>query len=701
MPRLDDKLQKRLERKRIFGIAAHIDAGKTTVSERMLYVSGVQYRPGLVDEGTATMDFEEEERERGITIYSAAIDLPFKEFEFTLIDTPGHVDFTAEVERCMRVLDGVVLVFDSSTGVEAQSETVFRQALRHEVPRIAFFNKLDKVGADWEASLQSIRDRLGVEPVSLQIPHGIGAEGEDLGLVDLVKRRFFRYRGRGADSRLEIEEWPADEAESFEAERLVLIEAVADRDDDLLEAFLEDQPIGADALIAALRRQTLAGTLLPVLGGAALRGAGVEPLMEAVAAYLPSPLDVHVPTAYEVGSRKERGLVLDPSAPLVAQIFKLVATRHGSLAWARIYQGTLEQGMQCRNTRTDKPERAQTLLRLQAGDSENLKSAGPGDVIAIKGFRNARTGDGVTAIGEHLDFPSWDFPLPVISMAIEARKVEDRDHLLESLELLKSEDPTVDWHVDEETDQILVSGMGELHLEVLGHKLQRDFKLECQLGMPRVAYRESVATSVLLDEWVKASLPGHEIEVYLQLQLDPDRSLDQPQALVELEIEEGDAKRYAHAIEIAQQVLANNLRSGPGHGYPMTQLRATLRRLEGHDGSVPAVDQIEIGLSLLMRGLGKRPEFTILEPWMTLVVTVPEEYLSPVLGEIQAQGGIVQNVDVRGLMGEVRASAPLSRLLDFSTRLRSQSQGRASSTMQLEAYRPVPEELRRQLLGLG
>jgi len=697
MPALDEKLQKQLSRKRIFGIAAHIDAGKTTVSERMLYVSGVQYRPGLVDEGTATMDFEEEERERGITIYSAAIELPFKEFEFTLIDTPGHVDFTVEVERCMRVLDGVVLVFDSSTGVEAQSETVFRQALRHKVPRIAFLNKLDKVGADWEASLDSIRDRLGVEPVSLQIPH---SDGEDVCLVDLVKRRLFRYHGRGADAKLLVEDWSTEDADGFEAERLALVESVAEKDDELLEVFLEEQPIDPELLIAALRRQTITGALLPVLGGAALRGAGVEPLMEAVAAYLPSPLDVEAATALEGTQGKTRELSLDPQAPLVAQIFKLVATRHGSLAWARVYQGTLEQGMQCRNTRTGKPERAQTLVRLQAGDSENLKAAGPGDVIAIKGFRHARTGDGITTIGENLDFASWDFPLPVISMAIEARKIEDRDHLLESLDLLKSEDPTVDWHLDEETDQILVSGMGELHLEVLGHKLERDFKLECQLGKPRVAYRESVAKTIILDEKVRASLPGREIEVYVRLVLEPAEELDQPLALVELDIPASEAKRYAQIIEVAQQALVSNLRSGPGHGYPMTQLRLTLRKIEGPEGLPPAMDQIEIALSLLMRSLGKRPEFTILEPWMTLVVAVPEEYLSPVLGEIQAQGGLVQNVEVRSLLAEVRASAPLSRLLDFSTRLRSQSQGRASSTMQLDAYRAVPEDLQRQLLGL-
>ncbi len=697
---MDDKLQKQLSQKRIFGIAAHIDAGKTTVSERMLYVSGVQYRPGLVDEGTATMDFEEEERERGITIHSAAIELPFKDYRFTLIDTPGHVDFTVEVERCMRVLDGVVLVFDSSTGVEAQSETVFRQALRHGVPRIAFLNKLDKVGADWDASLDSIRERLGVEPVSLQCVHEEADGGEEICLVDLVKRRLFRYRGRGADAKLIVAEWPEGEIESFEAERLALVESVANRDDELLEIFLEEETASPEELIAALRRQTLSGSILPVLGGAALRGAGVEPLMEAVAAYLPSPLDVELPTTHESGSGKVRELALDPEAPLVAQVFKLVATRHGSLAWARIYQGSVEQGMQCRNTRTGKPERAQALLRLQAGGNEHLKTAGPGDVIAIKGFRQVRTGDGITAIGERLDFTSWDFPLPVISMAIEARKIEDRDHLLECLDLLKAEDPTVDWRIDEETDQILVSGMGELHLEVLGHKLARDFKLECQLGKPRVAYRESVSQPLLIDELVKASLPGHEIEVYFKLQIEPDPDLDQPVGQVELEIPESETKHFAHAAEVALHALEVSIRSGPGHGYPMTQLRATLKNVVDAEGEPPAADQIEIALSLLFRGFGKRPEFTILEPWMTLVVAVPEEYLSPVLGEIQAQGGIVQNVDVRGLQAEVRASAALSRLLDFSTRLRSQSQGRASSTMQLDAYRAVPDDLRRKLLGL-
>ncbi|MEZ5990353.1 MAG: EF-Tu/IF-2/RF-3 family GTPase [Planctomycetota bacterium] len=474
---------------------------------------------------------------------------------------------------------------------------------------------------------------------------------------------------------------------------------MANLDEALVERYLAEEELGPEELVAGLRRLTLEARALPVLCGAALRGIGVEPLLDGVVRFLPSPLDRPRPRGRDRHSGAPVVLQPDPEAPLAAQVFKLVATRHGNVAWVRVYQGTLEAGDQVRNSRVGKPERAQALLRILAGDTEQVERAVPGDVVAIKGFRNVRTGDGVTAPGSELDFPSWTFPLPVLSRSIEPRKVGDRDRLLECLDLYAAQDPTFDWKQDEETGQVLISGMGELHLEVISHALARDFKVDCVLGKPRVAYRETLGRAVRLDEEVRLRLPAREVAARVVVELLPDPALDKCAAEDALEAPEGQEKRFAPVREVARHALELELRAGPGHGFPMTQVRGRVLRCETPEGGPPPAEDVEIAVSLLLRGLADSPDLRLLEPWMRVAVTAPEEFLSPALGEIQALGGQVQQVEVQAPWAEVRATAPLSRLLDFTTRLRSVTQGRAAASMELEAYHPVPAEVRDALLG--
>ncbi|PIE23426.1 MAG: elongation factor G [Planctomycetota bacterium] len=672
----------------IFGVAAHIDAGKTTVSEHMLYLSGVQHRVGQVDEGTATLDFEEMERERGITIHSAAIDLPWRDHRFTLIDTPGHVDFTVEVERCMRVIDGVILVFDASRGVEAQSETVWRQATRHGVRCIAFLNKLDKLGADWDASIESIRTRLGAEPLSLQLVHEVDG---DLALVDLVGRRLLRFEGEKGGAECQVSDWPDEERELWELERSAVVEKVAECDEDLLESFLADEEISEEELQAAIRRQVLDQRLLPVLGGAALRGVGIEPLLDAVSGYLPRPMDLPAPLLAGEGEGVTEPVELDASAPVVAEVFKLVSTRHGPIAWLRVYRGTLVDGMQLRVPRLGKTIRVHGLFRLIADSQERLAEAGPGQVCAVKGLRGVQTGDTLCDPKRVVRFPEWDFPLPVISMAVEARSVDERDEMIKSLDLLGFEDPSMQWRMDEDTGQLLVSGMGELHLQILADRLSHGFGHEVLLGAPRVALRETIAESLRLSGDFEQQFPnGTTVFAHLDIEFSPLPDEELVEIAAQLPEELRSRRGFREIEQAALQALRAELSAGLAQGHPVTQLRVLLRNIAGREpGQLPTVEELEVGISLLVRDLSKKAKCLLLEPWMLLDIDVPEDRLSPVIGEIQAQGGEVRDVQVESALARIEARAPLSRLLDFSTRLRSQTQGRGSASMRLEQYRPA------------
>lgn len=683
--------------RRVFGVAAHIDAGKTTVSERMLFISGVQYRPGLVDEGTTVLDFEEEERERGITIHSAAIDLPWKDCRFTLVDTPGHVDFTAEVERCMRVLDGCVLVIDSSSGVEAQTETVWRQAVARGVVGIAFVNKLDKVGADWEASLRSLATRLGVRPLPIQLPWR--SPSDELEIVDLVARSVHRYEGSTAASAHAEVPWPDTVPEEWTLARLAMVETLAEHDEQLLELFVQDQEAPVGLLRRVLRRITLERAAMPVCGGAALRGIGVEPLMDCVAHCLPGPEDVELPRVVgEDGT--ERVLRLDPEAALGAQVFKVVASRHGAIAWVRVWQGTLRNGDQIRNSRTGRVERVHGISRLAGGAEESVDAAPAGDIVAVKGFKDLATGDGICAPKESFSVPTWEFPSPVIGMAVEARKSDDRDRLIAALSMIATCDPTMSWHHDEETGQLLVRGMGELHLEVLAHELRRSFNLEVGLGRPRVSYRESVARSIRLQKQVEHEVGTRTISVWLDVELVPAPDVDLP--VVEDCIAEDRLSTPVGRLvrERLEPAVRAELSSGLGHGFPAAQMIVRFHEIGKDDASVPTVEDFEAALALLFREVGRQEGLRILEPWMRLEVRVPEDTLAPVLGDVQACGGEVHDVKVEGLGATIDAIAPLSKLLDFTTRVRSLTQGRGAASMQLSGYREVPASDRDKVLGI-
>ncbi len=662
----------------------------------MLFVSGVQYRPGLVDEGTTVLDFEDEERERGITIHSAAIDLPWQKQRFTLVDTPGHVDFTAEVERCMRVLDGYVLVIDASKGVEAQTETVWRQASKRSLVGIAFINKLDKVGADWDRAIASIEKRLLVRTVALQLPWR-EADGR-LVLVGLVHKCVHRYDDDRAAATHSETPWPDRVPDDWTLARYGLVEQLAEHDERVLDSFARDVDPDADVLCAALRKVTLDRSLMPVVGGAALRGIGVEALMDSIALFLPGPSDVALPlTISESGERV--ALRLEPGLALPAQVFKVVASRHGAVAWVRIWQGTLTSGASLRNTRTGRVSRVQGLCRIAGSSEEAVDTAVAGDIVAVKGFKDLVTGDGLCDPALAFTLPPWTFPSPVIGMAVEARRSDDRDRLLEALQQIALCDPTMNWGHDEDTGQVLVRGMGELHLEILAHDLKRNFGLDVVLGKPRVSYRESLRAPWRMQRLVDKAVGPRHIHVYIDLEIVPDASVAEPRVedCVPRERLASPAGRVLR--ERFEASLRGELASGFVHGYPVTQVVVRVHAVSrdtsdaasglaaGQD--TPSLEDFEAALSILLREGITEDDVALLEPWMALEIRVPEDSLAPVLGDVQAAGGEVHDVRVEVDGATVSAQAPLARLLDFATRVRSLTQGRGSCSMQVDGYRPA------------
>jgi elongation factor G len=677
-----------LEKQRVFGVAAHIDAGKTTVSERMLFLAGIQHRQGRVDEGTATLDFEEEERERGITIHSAAIDLSWKDWDFTLVDTPGHVDFTIEVERCMRVLDGVILVFDAACGVEAQTETVWEQASRHGVPKIGFLNKLDKVGVDFEEALRSIESTFEVVALPLQIPFLI--ENNSIKIADLRDRTVLAYSFDHSDTNCEKEPWPdGDVGEALEMERASLLESLADADELFLAGYLEGLEQGREAIDAALRRCVLGGTVFPVLCGAALRGVGVASLLDAAGDFLPSPQDLSAEHAQDAKGREFPTILDSSSSSLVARVFKVVASKHGPIAWLRVLQGALHPHAQVWNSRTKKVERVHSLYRLEGGHLDRVELCKAGRIVAMRGLQNVRTGDTISDRNKHLALPEWTFPRPVISMAVEVRKSEEREELLQALESLEIEDPTMSYKNDEETGQVLLSGMGELHLQILSSRLRRDFHLDPILGRPTVAHRESLGASFLFDERIQRNYQTKTLDVFLKVRFEPNPEAMEP--VVELGhgvFSEGGGPMKRVLEESVLRGLPGDLEAGLKYGYPLVHCRVLVMKVAGEEDAVlPSQEDLETAMSLMCRKVGEAAQVELLEPWMRVEVQVPETHLSPILGDLQAHGGEVSGVEMRGTLALVRGRAPLGQLLDYSTRVRSLSQGRASATVFFESWR--------------
>jgi elongation factor G len=670
-----------LSKLRNFGVAAHIDAGKTTVSERMLFHSGVEHRVGAVDEGTSVMDWMAEERERGITITSAATRMPWRDHELNLIDTPGHVDFTVEVERCMRVLDGAILVLDAVVGVQAQSETVWRQMQRYRVPAIAFVNKCDRLGADFLAAVESMQRRLEAPGIPVQYPV---YEGQDVvAIVDLVELRAWDFHERdGALIEVEI---PAPAMDEVGVLRSDLIDRLADEDEALMSRVLEDQEPTSAELKSALRKRVLDRSLVPAFCGAALRNVGVRILLDAVVDYLPSPLDVPPVEGLAVKDGSAVSLGPDPDGPPCVLAFKLHAGPHGDLTFARIYSGTITPGMNLYNSRSKKRERVARVLRVHADAHQSLDAAKAGDIVAFTGLKQTGTGDTLSSEGAAISLESLSFPEPVIQLVIEPESGAEREKLGQALERLAHEDPT--FHIrEDESGQWVIGGMGELHLEVAQHRLQSEFKLAPRVGQPRVAYREAVNVPGSGSGEVDRVLGGKDAFARVRLELAPDPEATAPR----IEFSEGCALPEAHR-DAVREALAQEAQVGPRFGYPMVSaavqvVEATTR--EGHESETAYIQAAVAALRQAMPSDGVQLE----EPVMEFEIQTPADFSSGIIADLNSRRAEIREVSAEGESRSIRGSVPLSAMFGYSTTIRSLSQGRAGFSMTPAGFRTVPED---------
>jgi elongation factor G len=685
-----------LENTRNIGIMAHIDAGKTTTTERILYYTGRTYKIGEVHEGAATMDWMEQEQERGITITSAATTCEWRDHRINIIDTPGHVDFTVEVERSLRVLDGAVAVFDSVAGVEPQSETVWRQADTYHVPRIAFINKMDRIGADFDRSVQTMIDRLGANAIPVQLPWG--AESDLIGIVDLIEMKAIRYLDDlGKDQ--EIVDIPAELAEKAEAAREALIDAVATFDDDLAEAYLETGEVDSEQLKAAIRKATLALEINPVLCGSAFKNKGVQPLLDAVLDYLPSPLDVPPVTGVvEVrGSDepKEETREADDSAPFAALAFKIMADPFvGKLTYFRVYSGKLEAGARVLNVSTGNTERIGRILMMHANDREEVQEVYAGDIAAGVGIKKVVTGDTLAAPDKPIKLETIDFPEPVIKVAVEPKTKSDQEKMSVALGRLAEEDPTFQVQTNEETGQTEISGMGELHLEVLVDRMRREFKVEANVGRPQVSYRETIkgtATKIEGRHVKQTGGSGQYGIVYIDMEPAPGEGFDFISA-----IKGGSVP--TEFIPAVEKGCEDAMQTGVRAGYPMVDIRVTLT-----DGKYHETDSSEIAFRLAGRQAfqeaAKRAKPVILEPVFAVEVVTPEDFLGDVIGDLSRRRGRVEGQDRRGNALAVTARVPLSEMFGYATDVRSMTQGRATYTMQFDGYEEVPPNIAEKIAG--
>ena len=683
-----------LEKYRNIGIIAHIDAGKTTTTERILFYTGKTYRLGSVDEGNTVTDWMEQERERGITIVSAAVSAEWKGYQINIIDTPGHIDFTAEVQRSLRVLDGGIVVFDAVQGVEPQSETVWRQADRYGVPRICFVNKMDRVGASYERSIESIRERLGANPVAVQVP--IGAESDFRGVVDLfTKQAIVWVDDLGKEPK--VTEVPAELRDEVEAAHERMVEQIAETDDDLTMKYLEGEEITVEELKAALRRATIRGELTPVYCGSSLKNKGVQPLLDAVVDFLPSPLDIA--EVRGIDPRTDEEVTRPPSddAPLAALVFKIVTDPYvGRLAYFRVYSGKITQGSQVYNATRRKRERIGRLLRMYADRREDVTEVLAGDIGAVLGLKNSFTGDTLCDMANPIVLESISFPEPVISIAIEPKSTADQDKLSQALHKLAEEDPTFRVRTDEQTGQTIVSGMGELHLEILIDRLKREFNVKANVGRPRVAYRESITRAVPKVEgrFVKQTGGrGQYGHVVISMEpAEPGSGIIFEDAIVGGTI----PKEFIPAVEKGIREAAD---AGVVAGYPVTDVKVRL-----YDGSYHEVDSSEmafkVAATMAFREGVKRGKPVLLEPIMKVEVVVPEEYIGDVMGQLSSRRGEIQGMEQRaGNTRAVRAMVPLAEMFGYATQLRSITQGRGAFTMEFDHYAPVPDNVAKAIIA--
>jgi len=673
-----------LERTRNIGIMAHIDAGKTTTTERILFYTGVNYKMGEVHDGAATMDWMEQEQERGITITSAATTCFWNDHRINIIDTPGHVDFTIEVERSLRVLDGAVAIFDAVAGVEPQSETVWRQADKYRVPRIAFVNKMDRVGADFDRCVDMIRERLGARPVPVQIP--IGVEDGFVGVVDLVEQQAVRWQADSLGARFERGPVPDELQPAVEAARERLLEAAAETDDALTTAYLEGEPIAPDRLRKALREATLRLQLVPVLCGAAFKNKGIQPLLDAVVAYLPSPLDIPPVEGQDPRTGEPRTRKADDNAPFSALVFKLMSDKHvGHLSYLRIYSGRIETGQQVLNVRHDRKERIGRLLQMHANKRQEIPEAFAGDIVAVVGLKTVTTGDTLCDPRHPIALEPMEFPEPVISIAIEPKTQADMDRLGESLERLAQEDPSFRVSTDPETGQTLISGMGELHLEIICDRLLREFKVDANVGPPQVAYKETLTRTVRAEgRYIKQTGGAGDFGV-VTLEVGPNEP-GQGFAFEDATKGAPIPREFVPAVRAgAEEALQN----GELAGFPVVDVK--VRLLDGQAHEVDSSERsFKIAGSLAVREAMRRAEPVLLEPIMKVEVVTPGDFVGAVQGDLNSRRGQLTGLEMRGGAQVIRAEVPLATMFGYVNSLRSMTQGRATYTMQFSHYAPVP-----------
>ncbi|NLF63353.1 MAG: elongation factor G [Chloroflexi bacterium] len=684
-----------LERVRNIGIIAHIDAGKTTTTERILYYTGRIHRMGETHDGAATMDHMVQEQERGITITAAATTSFWMDHQINIIDTPGHIDFTAEVQRSLRVLDGGVVVFDAVAGVEPQSETVWRQADQYGVPRICFVNKMDRVGANFERTIEMIRDRLKANPIAVQLP--IGSENNFRGIVDLLTMEAVVWEEDDLGTTPHLVEIPDEYQEAAETARASIIENIIETDEELMMRYLEDEEIGVDELRAALRQATIRGEVTPVLCGSSLRNKGVQRMLDAVVYYLPSPLDVPDIVGANPNSGKEVTRPPDDDAPLSALVFKIVTDPYvGRLAFFRVYSGVLQKGDGVLNATTGKRERIGRILQMHASHREDLEEVRAGHIAATLGLKNTFTGDTLCAPNAPIVLEAIDFPEPVISMAIEPKTNVDQDKMGIALRALAEEDPTFEVRTDDQTGQTVLYGMGELHLEVLIDRLLREFKVSANVGRPRVAYRETITRPVSNVEgrFVRQT-GGHGQYGHVVINMEP---LEPGSGIEFVDKIVGGAipKEFIRPVE---EGIREAIESGVLAGYPVVDVRVELV-----DGSYHEVDSSEMAFkiagSMALKEAMERGRPVLLEPIMRVEVMTPDEYTGDVIGNLSAQRGAIDGMEARadGIQA-IHAHVPLAEMFGYATRLRSMTQGRGTFTMELDHYAPVPEGLAVKLLA--
>jgi len=682
-----------LEKTRNIGIMAHIDAGKTTTTERILYYTGVTYKIGEVHEGTAVMDWMPQEQERGITITAAATSCEWKGYKINIIDTPGHVDFTIEVERSLRVLDGAIAVFDASAGVEPQSETVWRQADKYKVPRIAFINKMDKIGADFDMAVESMIEKLGANPVPIQIP--IGKEDTFRGPIDLVEMKAYYFDDETLGAKFVEDKIPQEYLELAKKYREKMIEALCDIDDNIMEKYLAGESISADEIRSALRKGTIELKITPVLCGSAFKNKGVQMLLDSIVFYLPSPLDIPPVKGINPSDGSEVERKPDVNEPLTALAFKIMADPYmGSLTYVRVYSGVLSSGSYIYNSTRNLKERVARIFRMHANHREEIKEICAGDIAAIAGLKNTLTGDTICDESAPVVLEAIEFPEPVISVAIEPKTKADQEKLSLALQKISQEDPSFRVSYNEETGQTIISGMGELHLEIIVDRLTREFRVGANVGKPQVAYKETIKVAAKAEGKFIRQTGGRGQYGHVWIEIEP--------------IERGKGFEFVNKIvggtiprefiPAVEKGIVEAMEGGVLAGYPVVDVKVIL-----FDGSYHEVDSSElafkIAASMAFKDACKKGDIVLLEPIMDVEVVTPEEYMGEVIGDLNSRRGRIQSMEKRGRAQVIRAMVPLAEMFGYATDLRSKTQGRGTYTMQFSHYDEVPKNLTEQIIA--